>query len=437
MTVRKVREKMTKNEFISKVSGYVQKYAAAYGILVHSPVIAQAVLESGWGGSKLSFQYHNYFGLKCGSRWTGKSVNMKTQEEYTPGTLTTISDNFRVYDSMEEGIKGYFEFIQLSRYRNLKGITDPEKYLETIRADGYATSSSYVENCMKLIRQYGLTKYDEGEKKTMGKTAESVLNVMRGWLGFNESNGRFKEIIDLYNSTKPLPRGYAVKYSDEWCDTCVSAAAVKAGCEELIGRECGVEKHIEIFKQKGIWIEDGTITPKPGYVIAYNWDRSTQPNDGYADHIGYVESVSGSNITVIEGNKGEAVARRVIPVGWGYIRGYAAPKYDAATVTPVPSAAEKSVEDVAKEVLAGKWGNGEERKNRLKAAGYDYAAVQTKVNQIAKGTANQKSIDAVAREVIRGKWGNGADRKKRITSAGYDYSAVQKRVNELLKQGYG
>ena len=433
MTVRKVREKMTKNEFISGVAGYVQKYAAAYGILVHSPVIAQAVLESGWGGSRLSSQYHNYFGLKCGSRWTGKSVNMKTQEEYTPGTLTTISDNFRVYDSMEEGIKGYFEFIQLPRYRNLKGITDPEKYLETIRADGYATSSSYVKNCMKLIRQYGLTKYDGGEKKTMGKTAESVLNVMRGWLGFNESNGRFKEIIDLYNSVKPLPRGYAVKYSDEWCDTCVSAAAVKAGCEELIGRECGVEKHIEIFKQKGIWIEDGTITPKPGYVIAYNWDKSTQPNDGNADHIGYVESVSGSNITVIEGNKGEAVARRVIPVGWGYIRGYAAPKYDVATVTPVPSTAEKSVEEVAKEVMAGKWGNGEERKNRLKAAGYGYAAVQAKVNQLAKGTSNQKSIDAVAREVIRGKWGNGADRKKRITSAGYDYSAVQKRVNELLK----
>lgn len=433
MTVRKVREKMTKNEFISSVAGYVQKYAAAYGILVHSPVIAQAVLESGWGGSRLSSQYHNYFGLKCGSRWTGKSVNMKTQEEYTPGALTTISDNFRVYDSMEEGIKGYFDFIQLPRYRNLKGITDPEKYLETIRADGYATSSSYVENCMKLIRQYGLTKYDEGEKKTMEKTAESVLNVMRGWLGFNESNGRFKEIIDLYNSVKPLPRGYAVKYSDEWCDTCVSAAAVKAGCEELIGRECGVEKHIEIFKQKGIWIEDGTVTPKPGYVIAYNWDRSTQPNDGYADHIGYVESVLGSNITVIEGNKGEAVSRRVIPVGWGYIRGYAAPKYDAATVTPVPSTAEKSVEEVAKEVLAGKWGNGEERRNRLEAAGYDYAAVQAKVNQLAEGTSNQKSIDAVAREVIRGKWGNGADRKRRITSAGYDYFVVQKRVNELLK----
>ena len=94
---------------------------------------------------------------------------MKTQEEYTLGALTTISDNFRVYDSMEDGIRGYFEFIQLARYQNLKGITDPEKYLETIRADGYATSYSYVENCMKLIRQYGLTKYDKGEKNIMGR----------------------------------------------------------------------------------------------------------------------------------------------------------------------------------------------------------------------------------------------------------------------------
>ena len=92
------------------------------------------------------------------------------------------------------------------------------------------------------------------------------------------------------------------------------------------------------------------------------------------------------------------------------------------------------MEEVAKEVLAGKWGNGDDRKNRLKAAGYDYAAVQEKVNQLVKsGSSNRKSVDTVAREVIQGKWGNGADRKKRITSAGYDYAAVQKRVNELLR----
>ena len=98
---------------------------------------------------------------------------MTTQEEYTVGTLTTIKDNFRVYDSMEEGIRGYFEFIQLARYQNLKGITDPKKYLETIKADGYATSSTYVTNNMKLIEQYNLTKYDKGVTE-MSK-AESAI----------------------------------------------------------------------------------------------------------------------------------------------------------------------------------------------------------------------------------------------------------------------
>ena len=146
--------------FIEDIAKHVQKYARAYGILVHSPIIAQAILESGWGESKLASKYHNYFGMKCGTTWTGKSVNMETKEEYTPGTLTTIKDNFRVYDSMEEGVKGYFEFIQKPRYKNLKGVTDAKKYLQLIKADGYATASSYVESTYRLITQYELTEYD-------------------------------------------------------------------------------------------------------------------------------------------------------------------------------------------------------------------------------------------------------------------------------------
>lgn len=239
---------------------------------------------------------------------------------------------------------------------------------------------------MKVIRQYELTRFDEGGCETMAKTAESVLDVMRGWLGFSEANGKFKEIIDLYNSVKPLPRGYAVQYSDEWCDTCVSVAGTKAGCSELIGRECGVEEHVKIFKKLGIWIEDGTITPEPGYVIVYNWDKAVQPNDGYSDHIGFVEKVSGGMVTAIEGNRGEKVARRVIPLGWGYIRRYASPQYEKAVNGNGgnPGTGKKSVEAVAKEVLAGKWGNGEDRKKRLQAAGYDYGAVQRKVNELMR-----------------------------------------------------
>lgn len=180
--------------------------------------------------------------------------------------------------------------------------------------------------------------YYFGEKKeeeAMGRTAQDTLNVMRGWLDFSEANGKFKQIIDLYNSVKPLPRGYAVQYHDEWCDTTVSAAGIKAGTSDLIGRECGCEQHVKIFIGKGIWIEDGTITPKPGDIILYNWDQSYQPNNGYSDHIGFVESVSNGQITCIEGNKGEAVARRVLSVGNGYIRGFARPRYSGAGTAPV------------------------------------------------------------------------------------------------------
>lgn len=92
----------------------------------------------------------------------------------------------------------------------------------------------------------------------------------------------------------------------------------------------------------------------------------------------------------------------------------------------------KSVTEIAKEVIAGKWGNGDERKNRLTSAGYNYNEVQKKVNELATGTA-KKSVTEIAKEVIAGKWGNGDARKSKLTSAGYDYNAVQKEVNRLLK----
>ncbi|MSS13773.1 CHAP domain-containing protein [Lachnospiraceae bacterium Oil+RF-744-WCA-WT-11] len=170
----------------------------------------------------------------------------------------------------------------------------------------------------------------KGDDPVSTVTAGKILDIYRSWIGYSEANGKHKKIVDLYNSHKPLARGYAVKYSDSWCDTCLSAAFIKAGAVTLIGgTECGVEEHIKIFKKSGIWIEDGTITPKMGDIIVYNWDQKTQPNDGYADHIGIVESVSGNMITTIEGNYKDAVGRRVIPVGWGYIRGYARPRYAA------------------------------------------------------------------------------------------------------------
>ena len=167
---------MTNSEFIEQIGKYVKKYADKYGIKVHSPIIAQAILESGWGKSGLASKYHNYFGLKCGSAWKDKSVNLSTKEEYKVGTLTSIRDNFRVYDSMEAGVKGYFDFINYSRYANLKGVTDPETYLKNIKNDGYATSSKYVENLMKVIRENNLTRFDGKDSEVEEEFTGEVLS---------------------------------------------------------------------------------------------------------------------------------------------------------------------------------------------------------------------------------------------------------------------
>ena len=270
----------------------------------------------------------------------------------------------------------------------------------------------------------------------MGRTAQDLLNVARGWLGCSESNGTHRQIIDLYNATKPLPRGYAVKYSDEWCDTFVSACGIKAGCTDLIGRECGCEQHVNIFKQMGIWIEDGTIKPQAGDIILYNWDTSVQPNNGYSDHIGIVESVNGYTITVIEGNMNERVGRRNIRIGHGNIRGYARPRYSTSSgnQSVQPSKPVKDLTTIAKEVISGVWGNGEDRKARLESAGYDFNKVQAEVNRILSGASSKpslKPLSEIAREVLQGKWGNGNDRKSRLESAGYNYQAVQNEVNRL------
>lgn len=106
----------------------------------------------------------------------------------------------------------------------------------------------------------------------------------------------------------------------------------------------------------------------------------------------------------------------------------------AGKVKTATTSAKKSVDAIAREVLAGKWGNGDDRKNRLKAAGYDYDKVQAKVNKLVKASqlSEDKIILAVAHEVISGKYGNEPERSEKLRKAGYNPSAVQKRVNELL-----
>jgi flagellum-specific peptidoglycan hydrolase FlgJ len=147
-------------QFIKEIAPIIQEEAKKRGYLLCSPIIGQACDESNFGISLLAAKYHNYFGLKCGAYWKGKSVNLKTKEEYTVGTLVTIKDNFRVYANMEEGVKGYFDFISTKRYENLKSAGTAEEYLKRIKADQFATISNYVNTCMNFVKRYDLEKWD-------------------------------------------------------------------------------------------------------------------------------------------------------------------------------------------------------------------------------------------------------------------------------------
>ena len=150
----------TAKAFIERIAPLMKAEAEKRGYKIVSTAIAQAVIEGAAGTSVLARDYHNHFGLKCGKNWKGASVNMKTKEEYKVGTLTTIKDNFRAYSNDEEGVRGYYDFINTSRYANLKQAKTPLEYAQFLKKDGYATSSTYVNTLISTVNKYGLDKWD-------------------------------------------------------------------------------------------------------------------------------------------------------------------------------------------------------------------------------------------------------------------------------------
>lgn len=153
---------MTQTEFIEAIAQACLKYCTQYGIKVVSPIIAQACLESSYGTSNKA-KYHNYFGLKYrANRLTCNKGTFtdSSKEQNKNGTYTDIVTQWYSFADLDSGVEGYFQFTNISTYSNLKGVTDPHKYLELLKSDGYATSLQYVTNVYNLLQSKGLTKYD-------------------------------------------------------------------------------------------------------------------------------------------------------------------------------------------------------------------------------------------------------------------------------------
>lgn len=218
-------------EFIKEIAPYIQRYSKEYGYKVCSPIIAQAICESGIT-SILATRYFNYFGLKAGSStkgafgvWDGTVVKLGTKEEYTPGTLTSIKDLFRVFredrdhTAMENGVRGYFEFLAYKRYSNLKACTTAKEYLQTIVADKYCTSTSYVNTNMNIIKKYDLTRYD---------SAPAAANEKISAYGIGDE---YKTRVDLY--VRSSAGGTKLKYDSLTANGKANAKYDQYGCAIL------------------------------------------------------------------------------------------------------------------------------------------------------------------------------------------------------------
>ena len=228
---------------------------------------------------------------------------------------------------------------------------------------------------------------------------QKVADIINAWIGATKGSAKHAEILKIYNGYTPLARGYKVQTNDAYCATTVSAAWIAAGIAAYTGTECGVERFVRIAQDKGIWVENDAYVPKLGDAIVYDWDdNGVGDNTGNGDHIGIVTQPGSSSFVVTEGNmSGGKVGTRTMAVNGKYIRGFIAPNYAAiakalggetiATENDTDTTT-KSIEEIAKEVIAGKWGTGSDRRSRLQAAGYAYSTVQAKVNELLAGSSS-------------------------------------------------
>lgn len=213
-----------------------------------------------------------------------------------------------------------------------------------------------------------------------------IVAVAKSYIGTCGGSSAHADILHYFNSVKPM--GYTAHKSDPWCAEFASACAIQAfgktAAKKFFPLSAACTYIINKAIEMNIWVESDKYIPEAGDWILYDWNDSGKgDNKGRPDHVGIVEYYKAGYIHVIEGNMGAEpgkCGRRKVRIDGRYIRGFVTPDYDRIRVN------KKSNEDIAKEVIAGKWGNGRERKEKLVAAGYDYNKIQAIVNELMKGS---------------------------------------------------
>ncbi len=247
----------------------------------------------------------------------------------------------------------------------------------------------------------------------------AVINQARAWVGKNEKDGSYREIIDVYNSVPAaiLPRNLKMKYTWSWCAAFWSALAIKTGYTAIMPIEISCGNLQKLAANMGIWIESDNFIPDVGDAVLYDWEDdknyAASDNHGWPDHIGIIEYVNPASgyMIVIEGNYSDSVKRRTLYINGRYIRGFITPRYTNAANIVIPNASVTnfSVKDIARNAIAGMYGNQPNRQKMIEDLGYNYKEVQAEINRILNGSAattilpEQDQSQPVTKRVI----GNG------------------------------
>lgn len=410
-----------------------------------SVLIAQALHESGLltskGASGLAIKYKNWFGIK--GSYKGKTTPKLDTAEYINGQWIEIKDGFRWYENDDQSFEDREDLLDSDWGRSVYSRFHQAQTVEgqTLGLQGvYATDPTYSDKLLAYIKQYNLKQYDEGfeigegfekESEKMGVTTAQLVAEMKKHLGVTKYSTAHKALVDYYNTQSKLPRGTRMTYDWDWCAMFVSVVLMRLGLAPKYGTEISVGFYKQKFIDAKIW--KGKVRPQVGDIIIWNWDESNSPG-GWPDHIGFVTAVNGNSITTTEGNTFKngvsLVGSNTYAWNASSIQGYARMDLGTAVNTNM------TFEQVVLAVLAGSMGNGAKRIANIKAAGQDPYKVQEEVNKrltTATAPAPTKSVAEVAQEVIAGKWSSGSDRAEKLKNAGYDAVAVQTKVNELLK----
>ena len=294
-----------------------------------------AVKKTGWTQTGNTWYLYDNEGNIVKNRWSGNywlgsDGKMVTNSWVDGGKYYVGADGKWVSDALKPGEtrKGWTKAGSTWYFYNDKGNQVKNAWVGNywIGSDGKMVTNSWVDGGKYYVGTDG--SWVKGAATGNGSGAlNNVLSIAQSYLGVEMGSAEHKKIVDAYNSVNPKPVGYTVKYSDDWCDVFVTTVFQQAGLSSLIGRECGVQRHIGIMQQKGIW--QGKVLPKAGDVITFDWDGG-----GFADHIGIVESVKDGIVTTIEGNSSPytssgktKVNRKTYNWNASYIKGYARPNY--------------------------------------------------------------------------------------------------------------